>query len=361
MAKYVRTNNSRALDVVNTYKDALYSFLMADPSKPTFNHISTIPVAERNDNNGYANFLFCYQDTDIGLMQKLNVRVETWTFNDTLLINSNKVAHLQKCDMLIFPGEENSLYVSVLDNFGSRKWLTDKSNFSRKTFNFNGKQKTYNIYNLRKITDIETSVFELVYSADKKNIIVIKDYKFMLSSDEKLDTRVFKPLVNYNIDTSHIKFVQYDAKVSSIVFWCFGKDRYTNNIASTTKLAAYLTRYTDNDASSIYQQILRAYKKTIETGKAYSFKLPAKSSMLNDIAFDPSIFDKDNNITIYISDSDTFDVIENKVENITDNINAYQRAYQKVRLWIKRNPGKAELPSKWTEEEKELALKLINK
>lgn len=356
--KFFNSNNTKALEIVNKYKDIIYSFLMADPSKTKFNHITTIPTTERTDDNGYANFEFCFQE-EVGYMQKLNVRVETFSYDSKLYINANKVLHLAKCDMLIFPSTKpNSIYVSLLDNFGGRSWLTDKTLFSRTTVKYSETcVKTYNVYNLYKLTDKVNSVFELTYNAEDNNVVVVSDYKFLTNADTKLDTRVFKPFYDYNIDTDHIKYVQYDKKISNCVFWCFGKERYTDKIASTTKLAAYLSQYTDKEASAIYQQIMRTYKKTVETGKAYSFKLKAKASLLNDFTIDPDLIDSDGNITVYISDDDNFDVTENKVENITDNMSEYD----KVKKWIKRNPGKTSFPKKWSEENIALANKILAK
>lgn len=59
--KFFNSNNTKALEIVNKYKDIIYSFLMADPSKTNFNHITTIPTTERTDDNGYANFEFCFR------------------------------------------------------------------------------------------------------------------------------------------------------------------------------------------------------------------------------------------------------------------------------------------------------------
>ena len=155
------------------------------------------------------------------------------------------------------------------------------------------------------------------------------------------------------------------SRKSGCVFWCFGKERYTDKIASTTKLAAYLSQYTDKDASAIYRQILKAYKKTVETGKAHSFKIRAKESLLNNFTIDPDLIDNDNNIVVYISGEDNFDVIKNKVENITDNMAEYQAKYQpeyqKVNMWIRRNPGKTNFPKKWSEENIALAKRLLSK
>ena len=159
--------------------------------------------------------------------------------------------------------------------------------------------------------------------------------------------------------------VSLHQKTSGIVFWCFGKERYTDKIASTTKLAAYLSQYTDKEANSIYQQILRTYKKTAETGKAYSFKIRAKENLLNNFTIDPDLIDNDNNIIVYVSGDDNFDVTENKVENITDNMAEYQAKYQpeyqKVNMWIRRNPGKTNFPKKWSEENIALAKRLLSK
>lgn len=355
--KFFSSNNKKALEIVNKYKNIIYSFLMADPSKTDFNHITTISTSERSDDNGYANFRFCFQE-EKGYIQKLNVRVETNSYDNKLFINVNKVSHLAKSDMLIFPSTKpNSIYVSLLDNFGGRKWLTDKTFFSRTTIKYTEtNSKTYNVYNLYKLIDKVNSIFELTYNPDNNTIVVISDYKFMMNND-KLDTRVFKPFYDYNIDTDHIKYVQYDKKTSGCVFWCFGKERYTDKIASTTKLAAYLSQYTDKDASAIYRQILKAYKKTAETGKAHSFKIRAKETLLNNFTIDPDLIDTNGNIIVYVSGDDNFDVTENKVENITDNM----AEYPKVKMWIRRNPGKTNFPKKWTEENIALAKRLLSK
>ncbi len=355
--KFFSSNNKKALEIVNKYKNVIYSFLMADPSKTDYNHITTISTSERTDDNGYANFRFCFQE-EKGYIQKLNVRVETNSYDNKLSINVNKVAHLAKSDMLIFPSiKPNSIYVSLLDNFGGRSWLTDKTLFSRITKKTETNTKTYNVYNLYKLIDKVNSIFELTYNPDNNTIVVISDYMFTINNDKKLDTRVFKPYYDYNIDTDHIKYVQYDKKTSGSVFWCFGKERYTDKIASTTKLAAYLSQYTDKDASAIYRQILKAYKKTAETGKAHSFKIKAKETLLNNFTIDPDLIDSDGNITVYVSGEDNFDVTENKVENITDNM----AEYQKIKVWIKRNPGKTNFPKKWSEENIALAKRLLSK
>ena len=368
--KFFSSNNKKALEIVNKYKNVIYSFLMADPSKTDYNHITTISTSERTDDNGYANFRFCFQE-EKGYIQKLNVRVETNSYDNKLFINVNKVTHLAKSDMLIFPSTKpNSIYVSLLDNFGGRSWLTDKTLFSRTTIKYTEtNSKTYNVYNLYKLIDKVNSIFELTYNPDNNTIVVISDYMFTINNDKKLDTRVFKPYYDYNIDTDHIKYVQYDKKTSGSIFWCFGKERYTDKIASTTKLAAYLSQYTDKEANSIYQQILRTYKKTAETGKAYSFKIKAKETLLNNFTIDPDLIDNDGNIIVYVSGDDNFDVIENKVENITDNMAEYQAKYQakyqpeyqKVNMWIRRNPGKTNFPKKWSEENIALAKRLLSK
>ena len=356
-SEFFNSNNTKALEIVNKYKNVIYSFLMADPSKTDYNHITTISTSGRTDDNGYANFRFCFQE-EKGYIQKLNVRVETSNYDNKLFINVNKVSHLAKSDMLIFPSiKPNSIYVSLLDNFGGRSWLTDKTLFSRITKKCNGKNKTYNVYNLYKLIDKVNSIFELTYNPDNNTIVVISDYMFTINNDKKLDTRVFKPYYDYNIDTGHIKYVQYDKKTSGSVFWCFGKERYTDKIASTTKLATYLSQYTDKDASAIYRQILKAYKKTAETGKAHSFKIRAKETLLNNFTIDPDLIDNDGNIIVYVSGEDNFDVTENKVENITDNM----AEYQKIKVWIKRNPGKTNFPKKWSEENIALAKRLLSK
>ena len=358
MKTFFNSHNSKALEIVNTYKNMIYSYLMADPSKTKFNHILTVPVSQRNDNNGWPNFRFDFQEK-VGLLQKMNVRVETNTFQNSLIIRTSKVAHLLKCDLLVFPGrDEESVYLSFLDNWGNRNWLTDKRFYRQETKQWSEtSQVTYNYYNLRNLV-ANGQIIQLSLDKPENKIVVIDNFDFLLpESEEKDDTRMWKEYYDYGLSTSHIDRVQFDGKQANTVFWCTSSERYTKNLGTTTKVSLYLESISTKNSSSIYQQLMKAYNKTVESGKAYCFKIPVKPSLIGNINFDQSMIDSKGNITIYVSNSPEFDVIENKVEKIIDDI----KAYRKVWKWIKENPNKTDFPKKWTEEDLAIANEIMNK
>ncbi len=360
MKTFYNANNEKALNFINTYKDAIYSYLMADPSKTKFNHITTISVSQRNDNNGWANFEIMYNE-DIGLCKRKQVRVETNVFRNELIVQTSKVVHILKSDILLFPSEnEDSFYISI----GNRNWLTDIKFFRRETVSWDGiNSKTYNIYNLKNLL-ANSQIVKILVDKVLNKIVIISNLDFLLQESENVnDTRVWKEYKKYNIDTSHIQFVQYDGKQPNTIFWCTKASRYTKDIASTTKLALYLESMSSVSAKNIYQKINRIYKKFLISGKACSFKIPASKNVLSSINYDQSMFDDKGNIVIYISDRADFDIKENKVENITENIKDYQKDYgnhyRKVKKWIKEHPGNTSFPKKWTKQDLEIALTLV--
>jgi hypothetical protein len=356
---YFSNHNYKALEIVNKYKDIIYSFLDADPSKTKFNHIVTIPVSNRSDNNGWSNFRFDYQEKS-HQMDKLNVRVETNTFMNELIIQTSKVNHLIKSDLIVFPGQDNEcVYLSFIDKWGNRDWLINKKFYRQETISWNGKdEKTYNYYNLRNLL-ANGQIIEVLLNKVENKIVVLSNLDFLLPENEVKDTRVWKSFNNYNIDLSHIQQVQFDGKQPNTVFWCTNPSRYTNNIGSTTKISLYLETLSTKDHNAIYQQINRTYKKTIKTGKAFSFKIPAKQEVIENkhFRYDPDMIDEKGNITIYVSNDPSFDVIENKIENVTNDI----KAYRKVWKWIKENPNKTNFPKKWTKDDIEIANEIIRK
>lgn len=369
MNTFYNNNNKKALRLVESYKNIIYSYLDADPSKINFNHIVTIPASNRNDNNGWANFRFDYQEKS-HCMNKINVRVETNTFNNDLIIQTSKVTHLQKSDLIIFPGEdEDIVYLSFLDRWGNRDWLLDKRFYRQETMSWSGSEKTYNHYNLKNLL-ANGQIIEVLLDKSENKIVVISNLDFLLPEYElKNDTRTWKTYNDYNIDLSHIEQVQFDGKQPSTIFWCTKSARYTENIGSTTKVSLYLESVSTKEASAIYQQLTRAYKKTISTGKAYSFKIPAKKEVIENanLAYDPAMLDDKGNIVVYVSNDPSFDVIENKVENITANKNEYKKTEggknnalrAKVRNWLKRHNN--EFNPKWTEEEINIAKTIFEK
>lgn len=350
---FVNLHNSKALDFVNKYKNIVYSYLLADPSKKNFNHIFTIPVSQRSDANGWSNFRFDFQEK-VGALQKINVRVETNVFQNNLIIQSTKIGHLQKSDLIIFPDETgDGVYLSFLDNWGNRNWLTDKKYFRRETKYWPTGEKTYNFYNLRNLL-ANGQIIQLLPNEIDNKIVVVSNLDFLLPDrNTKNDTRVWKDYIDYDIDTSHITQVQFDRKQANTVYWCTSAERYTKNFGSTTKVSIYLESISTKDYKAIYQQLLRAYKKTINDGKAYSFKIPVNPELKNKITFDQSMLDENDNITIYVSDNPEFDVIENKVEAIDRY--SYQRVYQ----WLRKHPGSLDFPSKWSDNDKKIAEYLL--
>ena len=374
-------HNKKALAIVNKYKDQIFTYLNAIPGE--YNSITTIPSKDRNESNGYANFRFNVNELENGssvpMVKHYNVRVETNAFDNFFIMETTKARHPHNCDILLFEYQDN-LFISEKDNFGKRSWLDNKSCFSRKTITWaDGSKKTYNYYKLMNLVS-NGYITELVYDETENKIIYFNNLLFMLPEENSkfVDTRVTKELVNYNISTDHIERVQYDGKTAGTVFWNFANNRYTDNMAATTSLAAYLGKISTEKEINIYQKLMRAYNNTIKTGKAYLVKVKANEEYtMKTIKFeaDPATMNANNEIVLAISDSDNFDIIENQVENLTDDIKTYKKNYQKnyqkteggkthaakakIRNWLKRHNN--EFNPKWTEGEKELAKAILEK
>lgn len=333
--------NQKALHLMNKWKDVIFSYLNACPNKD-YNHITTIPLKDRNQNNGYSNFrLFVNEYVGTGTLQsRMNVRFETAMFNDDLLIQTAKVNSFLGADILIF-ATEDSLFISQ-----DQSWLINTNYFNVSVHRFNEdnskKEKIvvynrYNAYNLIANHEIVKVVYDP--SVDKDNIIVISSYDFLIHDENGniRDTRVKKSFHEYNIDTSHIKSVQWDRRFAKAIYCSLG-DRYTNTLFTTYDLAAYLEEKTYLTTNQLYQRIIRVYNKVLETGKAYCTKFKVRPEYIcTDGAFtsknpiDPRWIDENGNISLYISIDPEFDIFENKIELATADMKQYQQEYQKAK------------------------------
>lgn len=350
---FYRNHNQKALDIINRYSNQIFSYLNADPKKVNFNHIVTVPVSNRNENNGFPNFRFDVNEV-CGLLTHYNVRVETNTFQDDFIIETSKVAKISKSEILIFEAND-SIYISELDNWGNRNWLTDKRFFYQKRIEWPTGCKTYNYYNFRNLL-ANGQITQILHDKIDDKIVVVSNLDFLL--DGQKNTRVCKPYYDYNISTAHITQVQYDGKQPKTMFWCTGNERYTKNVGSSTKIAEYLMNLSILDAKSIYQRVTRVYNKMMKEGKAFSTKIPANPKIIGNLNYDQSMIDEDNNITIYVSNDPNFDVIENaKVKKSED----YGNKYRKVKKWIKENPNNLNFPKKWDDECLEIAKKIMER
>ena len=88
MKNYYYNHNQKALDIISKNSNKLFSYLNGDPKKVKFNHIITVPVSQRNENNGFPNFRIQVNEK-CGHISKYNVRVETNTFQNYLTIETS--------------------------------------------------------------------------------------------------------------------------------------------------------------------------------------------------------------------------------------------------------------------------------
>lgn len=331
--------NQKALHLMNKWKDVIFSYLNACPNKD-YNHITTIPLKDRNQNNGYSNFRLFVNEYYYGTaqVQRYNIRFETAIFDSDILVQTAKVNSFLGTDMLIF-ATEDSLFISQ-----NQSWLTNTNYFNVSVHRFNEdnskKEKIvvynrYNTYNLIANHEIVKVVYDP--SVDKDNIVVISSYDFLICDENGniRDTRVRKPFYEYNIDTSHIKSVQWDKRFAKAIYCSLG-DRYTNTLYTTYDLVAYLEPKTYLTANQLYQRIIRVYNKVINTGKAYCTKFKVRpeyvcldGAFTSNIPIDPRWIDENGNISLYISIDPEFDIFENKIELATADMKQYQKDYQK--------------------------------
>lgn len=363
-------HNRKALTTVETSINLIYTFFNADPKKSSYNHIITIPTAQRSEDNGFANFRFDMCNMP-GKILQFNTRVETCVFQENLIIETSKVQNLLKSDLLIFPSP-NGVYMSRQDQSGKHSWLTNEAYFNQCMKDWgNGVVKMYNYYDFVNLLT-HGQVYELVYREDDNKLVIHDNNNYMIPDTSEFRRYIMTKSYNdYHIDTSHITQVQYDGRQARTLFWCTGDEQFTSRSGSSTKISLYLETLSTLDYKSIYQRLNRAYNNTIKTGKAHCAKIPFNGNGILNAA----MLDKDGkNIIIYTSDRANFDVIENAVkENATADMKAYQTTYQaayrgehtnklsKVTQWLKRNPNSTDYPKKWDAECLEIAKQYLLK
>lgn len=346
-------NNKHSLQIVNKYKNVIYSYLEAVPDSGTkkYNHITTIPMSERNEQNGMANFKFGYNEflNDAQhLYTECNVRVENGAFNNVFSIKASKVNSIKKADLIVFACESNPqmLYIADRKHNNDNDWLTDKSLRKVVTTTFDGiKEVTFYQYDIENLWRLGHIIEIFQDDAMKyQNVIAILHNDYNTKTGEPV--RTAKRYIDYNIDTDHIKFVQYDAK--SACTYYFGYNSYTcTSIPGTLPgMTHWLSNYSDATPESIYQKLYKVLQNNIKDGKAHSCKVKLDRK---DCHIDPSIINENNEIEIFVSTSETFNI----KDNLTTNTTSDMKAYKKVLMYLKRHENKYN--PKWTEEEKAIA------
>lgn len=355
-------HNERALKLVEKFANEIYTSLNADPSKTKYNHIVTVPAKQRNESNGWSNFRFdvCHYG---GKIDHYNARVETSYTDDSLIIEATKIKKILRADIIIFPST-NGIFVSRLDDNGKRSWLED--DFYReaivKTWPDNTTPKTYYHYSWRALLSHHfiTEIFSYQEATDHK--VVIHDGMEYIFSDWTGEI-MKKNYVDYHLDFSHITSVQYDGKQPKTLYWCdLATSHITSNIGTAQAISIYLEGLTNLPAKSVYQRINRAYNKCVKTGKAYGVKLLATQAIINQFrGSQNSPLDENGYISIYVSNNDSFDVLANKVENLTDDDGDYKKRCSKICVWLSKNPNSTEYPTKWDDKDREIAEKILAK
>ena len=344
-------HNRKALNVIVTYANLIFTYFNADPRKVKYNHIITIPAAQRSEANGSANFRLDICDF-AGKIRHFNTRIETCVFQSDLIIEATKVHNLFSSDLLIFPSPNGGVYMSIKDGFGHHSWLTKDAFFSIKEKEWEpGVIKTYYHYNFINLLT-HGQISELLYREDDNKLVIHDNNNYMIPDTEEYHHLIMtKDYQDFKLDFSHITQVQYDGKQAKTIYWCTKADQLTKNAGSSTCVALYLENLSTLDHKNIYQRLMRAYNKYLETGKAYFTKIPLKQGVSLD---DGMLDDNGKNIIIYVSNKCDFNV----AENATADMKSYQKNYassKKVTQWIKKHPGSTNFPKKWDEEDLKIA------
>lgn len=400
-------SNQKALNIVNRYKNIIYSYLEAvppflDPAKIKTNNIldsskkeeyikekqseyedqwkyvnsiSTVPMTSRTEENGYANFKFTYNEQvrpDYYQARTLNVRVETaigfssTNYHNILSINSSKVKVIVNADLLIFARDDanGTLYLSFREDCNNgntgNNWLNDISNRTKEYVSGpNGKIRAYYTYDLQSLWEQGKLIKiyqDSVLLNEKKIAILHNDY--ITKSGDSVNT--YKNYIDYNIDTSHIKEVQYDRRSADTCFWGYRNSLYTSNDGTLPGIVNGWKEIFDpsENVGNVYQRLYNALDKTLKTDVAHCCKIKVDMKKVN-CMFDPNIFNEKGELEIYISNNPDFNIQENKKVNKTSDMKTYQKTYQKVVMYLKRHDN-AYNP-KWTEEEKAIADKYLTK
>ena len=357
------SNNIKALELVNNWKDEIYSFLEAKPDSPykKFNHIYTNNNSDRNKNNGFANFVFqanvCIDD-NYALVDKFNIRIETNVFMGRFQVAARKVNNFANADYIIF-GTGDTLYVSDRKANNNHDWLFNKELRNRTDVEINGKLRTFYTYNLNALLK-NHKVFCIIkneYKLDKRIVVCTED--LATKFNEGADSNIYKTFNYYDIDTSNIKYVQYDPRLAQICFYGFKGYKYTNNRGTVIEITNLLSDYADISQQAIYQRLNRALTNTVKTGKVKTCVIPMKDWVRNDISFDSSILNENNEVEVYLSQDPDFDIEENKHINKTEDMKEYQKNYGNMYRKVKKYKlTHTEPRASWTDEEKELFYKI---
>lgn len=359
--QYFNTFNTTALKTVDTYKNIIYSYLEARPDSGTnkYNHINTVPVSERTEANGYANFKFGYNeyvsDTYFQYTEK-NVRIENNVFNGLLSIKASKAASLRKADLIVFanPTAPDVLYIADRSLNNDNSWLLNKSLRRVDTVTFDGeKEITYYSYSIETLWRLG-HVIELYQDEAFRyqNVVAVLHNDYQTSTGDC--TKTVKGYHDYNIDLSHIEYVQYDSREAYTYYIGYKGYKYTNVPCTLPGVVNFLKSYTSATPHSIYQKLYKVLNKNIKDDKAYSCKIKLDTDKI-DMKIDPSIINENNELEIFVTTSPDYCIEDHIVENVTSNM----KTYQKVVLYLKRHDNA--FNPKWTEEEVKIAEKYLAK
>lgn len=255
--------NTKALKFINnpTNLNAIYSYLEADLLSSFQNSIKTIPMSERSQLNGYSNFFLTYKERITGNIEQVYLRLETNVFLNKICLNPTLLTKLTNANLIIFADTtDNRIFVSDAKLNNNHNWLQNKS--LRNIENYvtgSGRSKSCYVFNLETLLETH-AIFEII--PDTKNIYIAHDsfcnyFKQMViqtPSDRK-------NLIDYNIDVSHIKNIQFDKKERDTVFYCFHNEKQTNKSATLLGIAEEFSNYSSLSVDSIYQRLRRAAKK----------------------------------------------------------------------------------------------------
>lgn len=339
-------NNKRALNLMNESKDLIYSYLEAKPDAEgsCYNRIKTIPITDRNQDNGYSNFKFGYNHIVYGY-QTANVRIETGSFMGNFSIDATKIDNIKSADLIVFAASNDSIYIADRTLNNNNAWLFDKSIRNVVVVPYEKKKRVYYQFNIEMLL-YKKAIIKL-RKEDDKLLAIHGDTYTMYKGEQPL---IAKDFHEYNIDTSDIDFVMYDGLTSKACFYnfLFNEHTCTEHIATLTKLAAYIWETVadqkETTVSAIYQKIVRAYNKTIKDNVATPVVISARKNNI-----DSSILDKDGNVVLYVSDNEEFNISQHLKANKTDDMKVYQR----VIFYLKRHDYK--FNPKWTMAELEIA------
>lgn len=255
--------NTKALKFINNpvNLNAIYSYLEADLLSSFQNSIKTIPMNERNVLNGYSNFFLTYKERITGLIEQVYLRLETNIFLNKICLNPTLLTKLTNSNLIIFADTtDNRIFVSDAKLNNKHQWLQNKS--LRNIENYvtsSGKSKSCYIFNLETLLETH-AIFEII--PDKNNIHIIHDSFYNYFSQNVINFPTDrKNLIEYDIDVSHIKNIQFDKKERDTVFYCFSNEKQTNKAATLLGIAEEFSNYSSLSVDSIYQRLRRAAKK----------------------------------------------------------------------------------------------------